>query len=123
MKKENLYGINQSFKNVYGFTAVEVDGKHKVKSPKAVMPVCAKERILFARKYMADWGLSFYGALNMVLAFDEEESRKDFIMGGLPEDWIPVTEEFKQWRDEPFVFREAEVAVALLYGTCNEVTE
>ena len=122
MSEENLYGIDQSFKNISNFTVVERDGEYKVKPPKAIMPTCAKERIFFVRKCI-DNGLSFLGGLNMVLAYDEEESRKDFIIGWLPGDWIPVTEEFKQWRDEPCVFREAEIAVALLYGTCIGVTE
>lgn len=123
MIKGNLYGINQSFKNISGFTVVEINGEHKVKSPKAVMPVCAKERILFACKYMDDWRLSFSNALNIVLAYNEIESEKIFSCGAWVGDWLPVTEEFKQWRDGPCVFREAEIAVALLYGTCNEVTE
>lgn len=125
MSKENLYGIDQSFNNVYSFTVVEREGKQKIQPPKAVMPKCAKERIRFVLGYMKDWNMTFHGSLDIILAFDEKKSKAEFELNPFisGEDWLPVTEEFEKWRDEPFVNRSAEIAVAQLYGTCNEVTE
>ena len=75
MSKENLYGIDQRFNNVYGFTVVEVDGKQKIQPPKAVMPKCAKERIRFVLGYMKDWNMTFHESLDIILAFDEKKSQ------------------------------------------------
>lgn len=114
----DLDTIKQSYKNVYGFEIVNENGVDKIQPPEAIMPECVKERIRFFTKYRED-GMSFYGCLNCILAYDEEEWKKDFDFGAY-EDWLPVTEEFEKWRDTYFADRAAEVAVAILYGTCEE---
>lgn len=116
---DNLETMKQSMANINGFSIIEEDGKQKVKAPDMVLPQYAIDRIKFFRKYMED-GLSFYGCLNFILAYDEQESQKEFGYGAY-EEWVPVTEEFKNWRDEYFAKRDAEIAVALLYGMGEEI--
>ncbi|WP_249274445.1 hypothetical protein [Candidatus Enterococcus clewellii] len=121
MTKElgSMETLKQSMKNIYGFQIVEEDGKQSIKLPEAVMPEFVKERIRFFTKYRED-GMNFFGCLNCILAYDEEEWKKEFAFGAY-EEWLPVTEEFKQWRDTYHADRGGEVAVAILYGTCEEV--
>lgn len=120
MNKDNLGDletIKQSYKNVYGFEIVEENGERKINPPEQVMPECVKERVRFFTKYRED-KMTFLGCMNCILAYDEEEQKKEFGFGAY-EDWMPVTQEFKEWRDIYFGDRQAEIAVAILYGTCE----
>lgn len=114
----DLETIKQSFKNIWGFNIVEVDGEQKIQFPKANMPESVKERIRFFTKYREE-GMNFYGCLNCILSYDEEEQRKEFEFGAY-EDWLPLTDEFIKWRDTYLADRAGEVAAAILYGTCEE---
>ena len=122
MSKNNNLGdldtIKQSFKNIWGFTIVEENGEQKIKAPEAIMPEAVKERIRFFTKYRED-GMNFHGCLNCILAFDEELQKKEFAFGAY-EDWLPLTQEFIEWRDTYFADRSGEVATAILYGTCED---
>ncbi|MGK0551075.1 hypothetical protein ACSFB8_04350 [Enterococcus faecalis] len=115
---EGLHRLNRSVKNIYGFKILAVDGEQKIKPPKADMPEEVKKRIRFFTKYR-EQGLMFLSCLNFILAYDEVEQKTSFESTAY-EDWLPVTEEFSQWRDELFAEREAEVAIAILFGTCEE---
>ena len=115
---EGLNGLSRSVKNIYGFKILAVDGEQKIKPPKADMPEEVKKRIRFFTKYR-EQGLMFLSCLNFILAYDEVEQKTSFESTAY-EDWLPVTEEFSQWRDELFAEREAEVAIAILFGTCEE---
>ena len=115
---EGLNGLSRSVKNIYGFKILDVDGEQIIKPPKADMPEEVKKRIRFFTKYR-EQGLMFLSCLNFILAYDEVEQKTSFESTAY-EDWLPVTEEFRQWRDELFAEREAEVAMAILFGTCEE---
>lgn len=121
VKIGTLDDISISFKNIWGFEIVEVDGEQKIQPPKAIMPEYVKERVRFFTKYREN-GMTFYGCLNCILAYDEEQQKKDFDFGAY-EDWFPVTQEFKEWRDLCLTDRAGEIAVAILYGTCEEDDE
>lgn len=113
MSEELLKALN----NIFKFTIIEEDGKNRVKTPQMDLPETVKERIEFFGKYAED-GLSFLGCIDLIMAEDEEKSKKEFEIGAY-EEYLPVTEEFKQWRDDPFLFslHQMEIAVALMYGT------
>lgn len=115
---EGLHRLSRSLKNIYGFKILAVDGEQKIKPPKADMPEEVKKRIRFFTKYR-EQGLMFLSCLNFILAYDEVEQKTSFESTAY-EDWLPVTEEFSQWRDELFTERESEVAIAILFGTCEE---
>jgi hypothetical protein len=108
--------LKKALNNIYKFTIIEEDGKNKVQPPQMELPESVKERIKFFGKYSED-GLSFLGCINLIMAEDEEECKKDFEIGAY-EDYLPATQEFKQWRDEPILhsLHQIEIAVALIYG-------
>jgi hypothetical protein len=83
--------------------------------PKPQLPDFVVERLNYFVPFQKD-GLTFMGVLEMVLAEDEERAKKDFFGGGTG--WLPVTDEFKKWRDDyPFcLYHQMEIAVAIMYG-------
>lgn len=101
--------LTQSMNHIYGFKVK--DGK--THSPKIDFPQFVRDRLNFFIKYTEE-GMTFIGCLEAVLGYDEEERKKDFEIGAY-EEWMPVTEEFKQWRDT-YLPRDRELAVAILYG-------
>lgn len=101
--------LTKSMNHIYKF---EIENG-KVKPPVIDFPEFVRERINFFAKYIDD-GLTFIGCLNFILAYDEEEQKKEFDFGAY-EDWMPATEEFKLWR-EVTSLRQMEIAVALMYG-------
>ncbi|MCD5190677.1 hypothetical protein IV460_11140 [Enterococcus casseliflavus] len=109
--------LSKAVNNVYKFTIIEEDGKNKIQPPQMDLPESVKERIKFFGKYAED-GLSFLGCINLILAEDEEKCKKDFEIGAY-EEYLPATEEFKEWRDDLAVrsLHQMEIAVALIYGT------
>lgn len=113
----------KAMNNIFKFTIIDDDGKNKVQAPQMDLPESVKERIKFFGKYSED-GLSFLGCIDLILAEDEEKCKKDFEIGAY-EEYLPATEEFKQWRDEPGLhsLHQMEIAVALMYGMGDEQEE
>lgn len=95
---------------VFGFEIV--DGK--IEPPKYDLPKAVEERINYFAKQSED-GLSFFGCLSMILAYDEEECKKQYLLGSTQE-WLPMTEEAKRWFDQMETPGEMLVVVKLLYG-------
>lgn len=102
--------LTKSLNHIYKF---EIENE-KVKPPTIEFPDHVKDRVNFFCKYIID-GLTFIGCLNFILAYDEEEQKKEFEIGAY-EDWMPISQEFKEWRDMVGVLRDQELAVAILYG-------
>ncbi|MEE8823719.1 hypothetical protein LASUN_13240 [Lentilactobacillus sunkii] len=91
----------------------------KVKPPQIGFPPAVKARIAFFASQM-EGGLLFSGALELILAYDEQQAKQKCEMGG---EWLPVSDEFRKWRDQPDfaqVFREEQIALALMYGAGME---
>lgn len=109
--------IKKAMDNIYGFEVVEENGVNKVRTPRMDLPQAVKERIKFFAKYRED-GMTFLGCLNIIMAEEDElELKEDFAIGAT-EDYLPASEEFKQWRDEFGLtnIQAMEIAVALIYG-------
>ncbi|EHM3061042.1 hypothetical protein KGA00_001691 [Enterococcus faecalis] len=115
--------IETAMNNIYKFTIVEENGKNKVHTPKMDLPECVKERIKFFGKYAED-GLSFLGCIELIMAEDEAKLKQDFEIGAY-EDYLPASEEFKQWRDEIGLrsLHQMEIAVSLIYGLGDDSDE
>mgnify|MGYP004700601219 CR=1 FL=1 len=105
--------LNNEFGAIYGWRVSE-DGKRCV-PPKQIFPPAVVERLRWIQTYVDIGGLNFAGAYNSVLAFHEVEDQREFEFGGT---WMPVSDEFKEWRDHPFYgrARQMQIALALLYG-------
>lgn len=97
-------------KAVYGFEIV--DGKIEV--PKYDLPEAVKERIEYFAKQSED-GLSFYGCLSSILAYNEDECKEQYQLGAT-EEWLPVSDEFRNWIDRMGTPGEMLVVVKMLYG-------
>ena len=103
--------LNTTLSNIYGFT---IDENGKVNSPKMKLPVFVSERINFFSKYF-EHGLTFAGALELILACDEEAAKEKFDFVAY-DDWLPVSKEFEEWRDH-YALNQQVIAIALIYGT------
>lgn len=115
--KVDFSGIKKSIKNVYGWK-VEND------SPVLEMdvPSFVIERMEYFREE-SELGMTFMGYMEFVLAYDEKEAEQLFQYGGSIE-WLPPSEEFKEWRDEYKNMRQLEIAIAIIYrGYAEEVKE
>jgi hypothetical protein len=103
--------LKMSMTNIYHWTAED----NKPIPPDMKLPAAVIERIQHFTEFLED-GLTFQGAMQSVLAYDEEESKREFCFGMAEEYWLPVSEEFKEWRDEMNSMHEIEIAVAIIYG-------
>lgn len=109
--KVDFSGITQSIKNVYGW---KVDNESPVLEMD--LPIFVTKRVDYFRGESEN-GLSFMGHMNAVMGYDEmeKENKETFDLFGSV-DWLPPSEEFKEWRDEFLFIRELEIAVAIIYG-------
>ncbi|WP_430598245.1 hypothetical protein [Enterococcus sp. AZ177] len=110
-----------SFKNVHGFKIINVDGYSKIEPPEPSMPDYVVKRIRYFTKNgisISREGINFYNCLNFVLAYDEQAQKNKFEVEGHGE-WMFLNENFIEWRDTHHADRAAEIAVAILYGTCD----
>lgn len=105
---------------VHGFEIVN----GKIEPPKYDLPDFIIERINYFAKHSGE-GLTFYGCLSSILAYDEEECKKQYQLGA-PDEWLPVSDEVKDWFYKMGVPGEMLVTVKLLYGlrpTKSEIQE
>lgn len=105
--------IGPSMDNIYRF---KLNEEGQPIPPDVKLPKFVVERLNYFYPLQEE-GLTFMGVLEMVLANDEEQAKKDFLFGAFDE-WLPVSDEFKKWRDDyPLSkFHQMEIAVAILYG-------
>ncbi|MGM0169883.1 hypothetical protein IGI39_004906 [Enterococcus sp. AZ135] len=99
---------------VFGFEIV--DGK--IEPPKYNLPKAVEDRINYFGKQSED-GLSFFGCISAILAYDDEECKKQYQLGAV-EEWLPMTEEARQWFNQMGTPGEMLVVVKLLYGLRSE---
>ena len=97
-------------KSIYGWSVK--DGK--CVPPKIIFSKPVVERIEYFAEEMGN-GLTFQGALEFIFAEDEKRCKEEceqFM------DWLPVSDGFREWKDDYFSynFKEAQVMLALIYG-------
>lgn len=100
----------QAIQNIYGFTYNQKT--KRIDPPDRELPPSVIERINYFSKYAED-GLTFYGCLSCILAYDEEKEMQQFRLGSSAE-WLPLTEEFIKWRDETSL-SQLEIVAAMIY--------
>lgn len=97
------------------------DGKTEM--PDGNLPDFAKKRCDWALQFV-DMGLNFLGELEFALALDETEAKKEFEIGASVKDWMPVSEEFRNWINGPYnSMHQMRVALYLIYGDSNSSCE
>lgn len=97
--------LNNEIRKIYG---------NDPRNTKIQLPKCVTERLDWVSECIEE-GLTFYGGFMAVLAYEEDQAREDFELGGT---WLPVSDEFKAWRDEGYTWRlkEMQIALALIYA-------
>ncbi len=105
-----VISIEEAIKNIYGWT---ID-KDKVVPPKMDLPNCVKDHIRWALPEEEN-GLTLLGAMQSILAYDEEKAKRDWNMGAAVE-WLPVSGDFIKWREHT-PLAELQIAVELIYGS------
>lgn len=101
-------------KKVYGWTFDEK--AKKVSPPKFGFPDFVIERLDWICD-QAESGLTFLGAVHLVLEPNEQD-KEDFEVMACT-DWLPMTDEFKNWLEEDRLlktYRQQEIILALIYG-------
>lgn len=106
--------FDELFNGVYGW---------KIKDSKCVppdypLPDCVNKRIKWAYHEIAN-GLTFLGVLTAIFAYDEEKTKKDWYLGA-EQEWLPVSDEFRKWRDGvgPSM-KQNIVALIIIYGNAS----
>lgn len=100
-----------SAKNILGW---RINEKGKIQSPEIRLPQAVIERIQHFNRFYDEINV-FYLQM-FVLAYDEAEAKALFCTQFLEKSWLPVSEDFKAWRDEMNNSHQTEIAVALIYG-------
>lgn len=108
MSKKFADDMAKTIHNIFGWTANE----SQPVPPKFDLPDYVWDRVEFFSAGFED-GLTYTGCLKFVLAYDEKECEKLFRIGD-PRPWLPVSEDFKKWRDQ-YAMREMELAAVLIY--------
>ena len=78
------------------------------------------ERVEWGKKSLED-GLTPMGYVKIVLGEEEEQLKKEFEFGA-SEDWLPVSDEFKTWRDGRPMTAQATI-MRTIFEDCEEVAE
>lgn len=102
--------ILEAYKGVYHFQIK--DGE--VCPPKYKLPKKVKERCDYFAEDM-EHRLSFLGALTFILAYSEENCKKDYALA-LTKEWLPLNQEVEEWFRKFRGVGEMLVAVYLIYG-------
>ena len=110
-----MSNLTEEYQGIYGWSVAD-DGR--CKPPKQHFPEAIRDRIKWAMENV-DNGLTYEGALEAVLATDEERAKADFELGG---EWLPLTDEARSWLKHPIFgrVRQMQIALALLYGLDDE---
>lgn len=105
-----IISFRKALNNIYGWTIK----KGEPVPPKMNLPKCVKDRIKWVLPEEEN-GLTLLGAMQSILAYDEGKAKRDWNMGAAAE-WLPVSDDFTQWRDKT-PLAELQIAVELIYGS------
>ena len=82
------------------------------------LPDFVQARIDWLSDAMEHGGLTFQDAFRMLLDIDDEKSLKEDWELGAVSDYMPVSEEYKEWLENPILrdFRRVAVMVGFIYA-------
>lgn len=99
--------LNKMFNGIYGWT-VEAD---KIIAPTHDFPDAVTERVAYFREMAGD-GLTFLGVMECIFA----NKKPDSYDLGATKDWLPMSQEFKDWVGCTNNLAQVEIAVYIIYG-------
>lgn len=108
--------LEERTNGIYGFSY----RNGKVIAPHYEFPQAVRERVNWLVRESQENSMTFMGMMKFLLAYDEQKVKEDWYKGAY-QDWLPVTDEFKKWRDGSYSWTtEALLAAELMYGPLDK---
>lgn len=108
--------VTESYDWVYGWK-VE-DGKCVPPAKNHSLPEFVQKRIDWVSNEIQGGMLTFRGAFKMLLDIDDEEDLKKDWEFGVSSDYMPVSDEYRNWLNDPILgnIRSVALMIAVIYG-------
>ena len=108
--------VEESYRWAYGWRVV--DGKCSPPARNFPLPDFVQARIDWLSDEMQRGGLTFQGAFKMLLDIDDEEDLKKDWEFGASSDYMPVSDEYRNWLNDPILgnIRGVALMIAVIYG-------
>ena len=108
--------IEESYRWAYGWRVV--DGKCSPPAKNFPLPDFVQARIDWVSNEIQNGMLTFRGAFKMLLDIDDEEDLKKDWEFGASSDYMPVSDEYRNWLNDPILgnIRSVALMIAVIYG-------
>ena len=107
--------VEESYRWAYGWRVVY--GKCSPPAKNFPLPDFVQARIDWLSDEMQRGGLTFQGAFKMLLDIDDEKALKEDWKLGAASDYMPVSDKYREWLQDPILhdIRRVAVMVAFIY--------
>ena len=108
--------VEESYRWAYGWRVV--DGKCSPPAKNFPLPDFVQARIDWLSNEIQNGMLTFRGAFKMLLDIDDEEDLKKDWEFGASSDYMPVSDEYRNWLNDPILgnIRSVALMIAVIYG-------
>lgn len=108
--------VEESYRWAYGWRVV--DGKCSPPAKNFPLPDFVQARIDWVSNEIQNGMLTFRGAFKMLLDIDDEEDLKKDWEFGASSDYMPVSDEYRNWLNDPILgnIRSVALMIAVIYG-------
>ena len=108
--------VEESYRWAYGWRVV--DGKCSPPAKNFPLPEFVKKRIDWVSNEIQGGMLTFRGAFKMLLEIDDEKELKKEWEFGASSDYMPVSDEYRNWLNDPILgdIRQVAVMVGFIYN-------
>ena len=113
--------VEESYRWAYGWRVV--DGKCSPPAKNFPLPDFVQARIDWVSNEIQNGMLTFRGAFKMLLDIDDEEDLKKDWEFGASSDYMPVSDEYRNWLNDPILgnIRSVALMIAVIYGQIGEL--
>lgn len=108
--------VDESYRWAYGWRVV--DGKCSPPAKNFPLPDFVQTRIDWLSDEVKRGGLTFQGAFKMLLDIDDEKALKEDWELGAASDYMPVSDKYREWLQDPILhdIRRVAVMVGFIYA-------
>lgn len=108
--------VEESYRWAYGWRVV--DGKCSPPAKNFPLPDFVQARIDWVSNEIQNGMLTFRGAFKMLLDIDDEEDLKKDWEFGASSDYMPVSDKYRNWLNDPILgnIRSVALMIAVIYG-------